>query len=128
LKAETLQIPPSSSAAQSAGLALVAGQPNELDLRRIQRSLRGRARYRYVSPTVIAEPAGYRIVSACCSRNVDVAGGTIDIARISFDGQCGSWRVYAKNHTTGRWEPQAQGRLHEVLALLNRDPQRRFWQ
>ncbi len=128
LTAEAVQIPPSSGDGQLSDRTLAAGQPNELDLRRIQRSLRARARYRYVSPLVIAEAAGYRIVSACCSRNVDLAGGTIDIARISFDGQCGCWCVESKNHATGCWEPQAQGRLHEVLSLLNRDPQRRFWQ
>ena len=54
--------------------------PNELDLRRIARAIQGRERYRYVKPHVIAAEAGYLVRSPCCSRNVDPAGGEIDIA------------------------------------------------
>ncbi len=103
-------------------------QPNELDLRRIQRSLKRRARYRYVSPVVHAEPSGYRVESACCSRNVDASGGRIDIAWLEYDALQAGWRLHSKNHATGRWELQARGRLHELLALLAFDPQRLFWQ
>lgn len=103
-------------------------QPNELDWRRIKRSLQRRARYRYVSPVVEREPGGYRIVSPCCSRNIDPGGGPIDIARLEFDNKRNTWRLYSKNHATLQWEPRSQGRLHELLALLNEDPQRVFWQ
>ena len=53
--------------------------PNDVDRKRIERALAARVRYRYVSPEVQADEAGYRIQSPCCSRNVDKAGGTIDI-------------------------------------------------
>lgn len=102
--------------------------PNELDWRRIQRSLQQRLRYRYVSPIVESEPGGYRIVSPCCSRNIDPGGGPIDIARLVYEPQRNTWRLCSKNHATEVWELQAEGRLHELLALLNQDPQRVFWQ
>lgn len=103
-------------------------QPNEIDWRRIERALEQRARYRYVRPLVEADAGGYRIVSPCCSRNVDPTGGTIDIARLEYDELAGAWHLYSKNHDTLEWVPQAQGRLHDMLALLNADPQRIFWQ
>ena len=43
-------------------------QPNDLDLKRIQRGLESRRRYRYVSPVVAPVEAGYRIEAPCCSR------------------------------------------------------------
>lgn len=103
-------------------------QPNEIDWRRIQRSLKTRARYRYVAPVVEQELGGYRIVSPCCSRNIEPGGGRIDIARLAYDQEQDTWRIYSKNHTTHEWEPQSQGRLHELLSLLNHDPKRVFWQ
>jgi hypothetical protein len=102
--------------------------PNELDWHRIARSLAQRVRYRYVSPQVEREPQGYRIVSPCCSRNVDASGGNIDIARLDYDDAQGLWRLYSKDHAGRCWELRAQGRLHELLVLLNEDPQRVFWQ
>jgi len=106
----------------------VAPQPNPLDLRRIERALAKRRRYRYVRPAVRWESDGYRIVSPCCSRNIDADGQTIDIARLEYDAARAGWRLYSKDHAAQRWALQAQGRLHELLALLNADPQRIFWQ
>ena len=103
-------------------------QPDEVDWRRIERALEQRARYRYVRPAVEADAGGYRIVSPCCSRNIDPEGGTIDIARLEYDELAADWHLYSKNHDTLEWVPQAQGRLHEMLALLIADPARIFWQ
>ncbi len=103
-------------------------QPNELDARRIERALEMRQRYRYVQPLELGEPGGYRVLSPCCSRRVDVAGGTIDIARLRYDARKDRWQLLAKDHSRDRWLPQAQGRLHELLELLVTDPGRVFWQ
>ena len=66
----------------------VAGyaHPNEFDHKRIERALDQRERYRYVAPQVIADEDehGYRIESPCCSRNVEPAGGIIDIALLKY--------------------------------------------
>lgn len=109
-------------------VARATPQPNELDWRRIERAIENRARYRYVTPSVEIEPGGYRIVSPCCSRNIDADGGRIDIARLEYDDVSGFWRLYAKDHKCHAWQLQADGRLHELLAYLNADPQRVFWQ
>lgn len=106
----------------------VAGHAAELDARRIERALEGRLRYRYVRPVVLREAGAYRVVSPCCSRNVDAAGGVIDIARLEYDAPAGCWRLYARDHARARWTPQARGRLHELLELLKRDSARIFWQ
>ncbi|MBT9461408.1 MAG: hypothetical protein IV084_07075 [Rugosibacter sp.] len=106
-------------------------QTTELDRRRIERALEDRVRYRYVTPQLAAYPGGYRILSPCCSRNVDPLGGTIDIARLErldLDGQLTLWRLYSKNHASSAWVLQAEGRLHELLDLLKADPGRVFWQ
>ena len=57
----------------------------DLTLRQIERALRERTRYRYVSPRVLREGQGFRIESPCCSRNVDTTGGVIDIAWLTRD-------------------------------------------
>jgi hypothetical protein len=64
----------------------MAAHPNQLDHKRIERALSQRERYRYVTPQVIAddEEHGYRIESPCCSRNVEPAGGIIDIALLKY--------------------------------------------
>jgi len=116
----------SDDAAIAGGACVV--QPSEMDWWRIKRSLAKRLRYRYVSPAVLREDGGFRIVSPCCSRKVDPAGGPIDIARLAFDRENQTWRLHSMNHVTRQWELQSQGRLHELLALLMQDPQRVFWQ
>jgi selenocysteine lyase/cysteine desulfurase len=123
-------MPRRSSAVASRASGTLAGttQATELDRRRIVRALELRGRYRYVTPSVLVEPDGFRIVSPCCSRNIDPEGGTIDIARIEHDAELALWRLYSKNHATLEWLPQAEGRLHEMLDLLKEDPDRVFWQ
>jgi hypothetical protein len=120
---------PRSAVLQPAAFRADAGvrRPNEIDERRILRSLQRRARYRYVSPELQADADGYRILSPCCSRNVDASGGKIDIARLGCDGQTGAWQLYSRNHVAQTWELQGEGLLHELLAFLCADPQRIFW-
>lgn len=104
-------------------------QPNELDLKRIARLLEKRSRYRYVSPRVEARDDGYRIVSPCCSRNVDSQGGEIDIARLEYDEANRMWRLYSKDHARDEWLYYDSGReLDAVLMSLLADPYRVFWQ
>ncbi|ARU30238.1 hypothetical protein CAP31_00110 [Sulfuriferula sp. AH1] len=103
--------------------------PNEFDLRRITRMLALRVRYRYVEPEVQAVAGGYRIVSPCCSRNIDVSGGTIDIARLEYAHPEGLWRLYHKDHGQDVWKMYALSPLlHMLISQLNEDPLRVFWQ
>jgi Protein of unknown function (DUF3024) len=101
--------------------------PNELDLRRISRLLKKRERYQYVLPVVQAVPGGYRIVSPCCSRNIDQDGGLIDIARIEWEA--GVWRLYSRNHACAQWLMHSQAsHLDRLMEGLNEDRKRVFWQ
>ncbi|WP_454915290.1 DUF3024 domain-containing protein [Xanthobacter sediminis] len=103
--------------------------PNDLDRKRIERTLKTRKRYRYVEPRVLAAPDGYRIESACCSRNIDPDGGVVDIALLRFDADAGTWHLFRKNHRSKSWEfDSTHARLAEVLELLNTDSDRKFWQ
>lgn len=103
--------------------------PNDLDRKRIERALKMRKRYRYVSPKVLGVTGGYRIESPCCSRNIDADGGLVDVALIEFQESPGAWRLYRKDHIQGTWElHDAYDRLSEILDLLNADPERKFWQ
>jgi hypothetical protein len=109
---------------------LFSGQPNEVDLRRIVRAIEHRKRYRYVTPTVRPVREGYHIQSPCCSRRVDPDGGVVDVALLRFvPGLHEPWHLYRKDHIASRWELFASyGRLDELLAHLNSDPHRLFWQ
>jgi len=98
---------------------------SELAYRRVVRALRARRRYRYVRPEVRRQDAGFVVVSPCCSRNVDPAGGPIDIAWIEPDGA--TWRLHRRDHAAGRWARCAEGPLPRLLDLLCADPQRLFW-
>ena len=103
--------------------------PNDPDLKRIERALRARKRYRYVLPKVLAVAGGYRIESPCCSRNIDADGGIIDVALIQYDLEQSAWQLYRKDHRNGTWEFHSTClRLPEVLERLNTDPERKFWQ
>ena len=103
--------------------------PNELDRRRIERALKARKRYRYVSPSVAAVAGGYRIQSPCCSRNIDPDGGIVDIALVLYDANRAGWQLFRKDHGKGIWEVDGTfDRLAELLDLLNADPERKFWQ
>lgn len=109
--------PPDSTAAQIAGFI----QPY------ITRVLRKRARYRYVHPMVWSEGDAFRIEAPCCSRNVDPAGGVIDIA-LFRPGEDGRWQLYARDHTQGVWVLHAPGlALGEALEAVRTDVDRKFW-
>ena len=102
--------------------------PNEFDRKRVERALRNRARYKYVSPRVRAASDGLRIESPCCSRRVDPSGGMVDIALLQFF-QEGGWKLYCKDHSAGEWKLYGEyERLTELLEPLTADPKRLFWQ
>lgn len=98
----------------------------DMDRGRIERALRQRVRYRYVRPQVMREVDGWRIVSPCCSRNVDADGGLIDIAWLRNDPPL--WRLYARDHAHAIWvEHERSEQLCELLDAICLDPQRLFW-
>lgn len=104
-------------------------QPNEFDRKRIERALVARARYRYVSPCVMPVHGGYLITSPCCSRNVDVDGGIVDVALLLYPLDAAIWCLYRKDHARLQWHLHSHyDRLAELLDQLNADPQRLFWQ
>lgn len=103
--------------------------PNEADRKRIERALKLRRRYRYVKPSVVAVPSGYRIESPCCSRNIDADGGIIDVALLLYDDDRIRWQIFRKDHKQAIWELEnTYSRLDELLDRLNADPERKFWQ
>lgn len=103
--------------------------PNELDLRRIERALRDRQRYRYVEPRVLPDAEGYLVRSSCCSRNIDPEGGEIDVAWLRWRESPAGWLLMRKVHATGNWiEDSAFARLPDLFERLNTDPERLFWQ
>ena len=109
--------------------AVVPAHPNELDCRRIERALRSRQRYRYVSPNVAGVAGGYLIQSPCCSRNIDAEGGVIEIALLHYDGASATWHLLRKDHERGVWILHStHQRLTSVTDVLNVDPERVFWQ
>jgi len=103
--------------------------PNDLDRKRIERALKSRKRYRYVTPSVLTAVGGYRIESPCCSRNIDAKGGVVDVALLLHDPDHAKWELFRRDHTKGLWQLDS---IHERLPLalerLNADPERRFWQ
>ncbi len=109
--------------------AFPSPQPNEIDLKRIERALENRKRYRYVTPQVRPVENGYLITSPCCSRNIDPSGGEIDIARLEFLEESQHWRLFQKDHAEGQWVFYADyPALAPILSVLRDDPERRFWQ
>lgn len=109
--------------------AMPPAHPNELDLRRIERAIRDRARYRYVTPRVVAAANGYLVRSPCCSRNIDPDGGEIDVAWVRWCDVQRGWELLGKDHGGDRWiADSAFARLPDLLARLNHDPDRKFWQ
>jgi hypothetical protein len=98
-----------------------------LDVRRIEKALRERARYKYVHPRVEREGLGWKIVSPNCSRNIDPQGGEIDIAWLVPSSQ-GGWLLYSRDHSLDCWQLRGRGALPALLAQLSADPQREFWQ
>jgi hypothetical protein len=103
--------------------------PNELDCRRIERALRSRQRYRYVTPNVAGVAGGYLIESPCCSRNIEAEGGVIDVALLRYDNAGAAWQLSRKDHGRGVWVLHStHQRLASVTDVLNADPERVFWQ
>ena len=106
----------------------IGAHPNELDLRRIRRTLENRRRYRYVEPRVVGIAEGYRIESPCCSRNIDPDGGVIDIARLLPSALDGRWELQYRDHARQRWASHAFfASRSDALAVLCDDPDRLFW-
>ncbi|MCE4556779.1 hypothetical protein [Pelomonas cellulosilytica] len=118
---KALRRPPTSGAGQG-GAAVVP-----FAVARIERSLGGRTRYKYVHPRVEPEGRGWKVVSPNCSRNIDADGGDIDIAWLVPLNE-GGWLLYARNHAEGCWRLARQGALAELLNDLCADPLREFWQ
>jgi hypothetical protein len=97
------------------------------ELLQIVDALRDRARYRYVQPVVLRAEPGWRIVSPCCSRNVDPDGGVIDIAWLE-PTEDGGWRSYARDHKLKRWALYDEAAdLSDLLDVIRTDPKRIFW-
>lgn len=129
MRPEAAPVAPPASTALPAALFGVSRQPNELDLRRIVRRLAARLRYRYVAPLVEACEHGYRILSPCCSRNIDADGGIIDIARMEYDEATHGWNLYYKDHSSDKWLLfMHTAQLEQLMECLNEDPLRVFWQ
>jgi len=100
-----------------------------LDARRIANALDGRTRYKYVSPRVVREGLGWKIVSPNCSRNIDPDGGEIDIAWLVPDGATGAWLLFSRDHVQDCWMMRRRDpRLAPLLEHVCLDPQREFWQ
>ncbi len=103
--------------------------PNDLDRKRIERALKTRKRYRYVSPRVEKMDGGYRIESPCCSRNIDPEGGVIDVALLLHDAGNVKWQLFRKDHKDDSWQLHSTyDRLVSALDYLSEDPERLFWQ
>jgi hypothetical protein len=104
-----------------------AGKVVALDPARILRALAQRQRYKYVQPCVLREGAGWKIVSPNCSRNIDSAGGQIDIAWLVPSG-AGGWLLHARDHAQGCWLLKASGvTLADALSRICADPGREYW-
>ena len=108
-------------------MAPVSALVVDLMVRRMERALRERVRYRYVRPHVRREGDAFRIQSPCCSRKVDRSGGLIDIALL-IPHAPGHWCLFSRNHANSTWEPRRQdASLDELLDLLCMDSERQFW-
>ena len=120
--------------------ALPSASPvSDLMIRRLERALRERVRYRYVEPLVLREGESFRIQSPCCSRNVDPSGGLIDIALLTpgtagAHGATGaggagvSWSLSARDHLKSVWRVcLSDAPLALLLDALCVDSERQFW-
>ncbi|WP_024520709.1 hypothetical protein [Bradyrhizobium sp. Tv2a-2] len=102
--------------------------PNEVDRKRIDRALKARKRYRYVSPKVTPVRGGYLVESPCCSGSIDKHGGAIDVALIHHDAISATWKLFRKDHARGTWKfHSVHQRLSAVTDELNSDLDRVFW-
>lgn len=114
-------------AARSVAPTPTSAQVLDLVVRRVERALKERVRYRYVTPLVLREGESYRIQSPCCSRTVDPSGGMIDIALlVPHEGS--HWCLCSRNHANSTWVAQFQNESLEVLLdVLCVDTERQFW-
>jgi hypothetical protein len=118
------QRPPTGSSDEP---ATALGRVLDLEARRIVKALARRIRYRYVQPHVQREGLGWKVVSPNCSRNIDPAGGDIDIAWLVPTPAAG-WQLFARNHALAAWELRLEdSTLAPLLERLCLDPQREFW-
>ena len=100
----------------------------DLDLRRIERALSHRTRYKYVHPRVEREGAGWKLVAPNCSRKIDAQGRDINIASFQPDSQ-GHWQLYARDHAAQCWRLKHSGlTLTQALEQVCVDVDREFWQ
>lgn len=108
----------------------VGGQVFVLDRVRIEVALEARSRYKYVSPQVLREGLGWKVVSPNCSRNVDPQGGEIDIAwLVPTAAGSGGWLLHARDHAQDCWVLRLHApTLDAALARLVNDESREFWQ
>ena len=83
-------------------VAPTSAQVLDLVVRRVERALKERVRYRYVKPLVLREGESYRIQSPCCSRKVDPSGGLIDIALL-VPHESSHWCLCSRDHANGTW-------------------------
>jgi len=103
-------------------------QPNAFDRKQVERAIRERARYRYVTPAVKIVEGGFRIESPCCSRRIDPDGGVVDVAMLMCQ-QPGEWKLYCKDHEAAQWMLHGTYKwLSDLLEELKKDPQQKFWQ
>ena len=103
-------------------------QPNAFDRKLVERAVRERARYRYVTPAVQIAEGGFLVESPCCSRRVDANGGVVDIALLLCP-QPGEWNLYRKDHSAAQWLLHGTYQwLSDLLEELKSDPQQQFWQ
>ena len=117
-------------AASNTSTPMPAGlyQPNAFDRKLLERALRQRTRYLYVSPVVRMVEGGFLVESPCCSRRVDAEGGVVDIALL-LCSQPGEWKLYCKDHSEAQWLLHGTYQwLSELLEELKNDPQQKFWQ
>lgn len=105
--------------------------PEQLSIferKQIELAIRKRKRYKYVHPTVRLVPQGILVESPCCSRRIDPAGGTVDIALLKHLPS-GDWHLFRKDHSTPAWKLHSiHERLADLLEPLKNDPGRVFWQ
>jgi hypothetical protein len=103
-------------------------QLSVFERKQIERAIGKRKRYKYVRPTVRVVPEGLLVESPCCSRRIDPAGGTVDIALLQHL-HSGEWRLYRKDHSTAEWKLHSlHKRLVDLLEPLKDDRERIFWQ
>jgi len=102
-------------------------QPNAFDRKHVERAIKQRTRYLYVTPALRVVEGGFRIESPCCSRRVDAEGKVIDIALLLCP-QPGKWMLYRKDHLTAKWLLHGTYKwLCDLLEELKKDPQQKFW-